>query len=119
LEFFKESVEAACERQRLYPQPLTSYYIVSLLADFTHLGNSSAAEALTSKSASQSAAWRHGRMSSATDAANVARVCAGLGGAVLPALGTKYAAWGYFKNLAALNIEHMEAELSGKKRIPQ
>ena len=51
LEFFKERVEAACERQRLYPQPLTSYYIVSLLADFTHLGNSGAAEALTSNEA--------------------------------------------------------------------
>ena len=38
LEFFKEQVEAACERQKLRPQPLTSYYVVSLLAEFTHLG---------------------------------------------------------------------------------
>jgi hypothetical protein len=33
LEFFKEQVEAACERQRLRPQPLTSYYVVSLLSE--------------------------------------------------------------------------------------
>jgi hypothetical protein len=51
LEFFKERVEAACERQRLYPQPLTSYYIVSLLAEFTHFGRSRAAEAMTSNEA--------------------------------------------------------------------
>ena len=38
---------------------------------------------------------------------------------VLPALGAKYGEWGYFKYLAPLNIEHMEAELSGKKRVPQ
>jgi hypothetical protein len=48
LEFFKEQVEAACERQKVFPQPLTSYYIVSLLADFTHLERSAAAEALAS-----------------------------------------------------------------------
>jgi len=48
LEFFKEQVEAACERQKVFPQPLTSYYIVSLLADFTHLGRCAAAEAMTS-----------------------------------------------------------------------
>ena len=48
LEFFKEQVEAACERQRVFPQPLTSYYIVQLLADFTHLDRSAAGEALTS-----------------------------------------------------------------------
>jgi hypothetical protein len=40
LEFFKEQVETACERQQLRPQPLTSYYIVSLLSDFTHLAAS-------------------------------------------------------------------------------
>lgn len=39
LEFFKEQVEAACERQHLHPQPLTSYYVVALLNDFTHLGS--------------------------------------------------------------------------------
>jgi len=48
LEFFKEQVEAACERQRLRPQPLTAYYVVSLLTDFAHLGNKSAADAMAS-----------------------------------------------------------------------
>jgi hypothetical protein len=42
VEFFKEQVEAACTRQQLHPQPLTSYYVVSLLSDFTHLGKASA-----------------------------------------------------------------------------
>ena len=51
LEFFKEQVEAACERQKVFPQPLTSYYVVSLLADFTHLERSAAAEAMTSNEA--------------------------------------------------------------------
>lgn len=51
LEFFKERVEFACERQKLYPQPLTSYYIVSLLAEFTHLERSPAAEVLASNEA--------------------------------------------------------------------
>ena len=37
VEFFKEQVEAACDRQHLRPQPLTSYYVVSLLAEFVHL----------------------------------------------------------------------------------
>jgi len=48
LEFFKERVEAACERQRLHPQPLTSYYVVSLLAEFTRLGSSPATELIAS-----------------------------------------------------------------------
>ena len=48
LEFFKEQVEAACERQHLVPQPLTSYYVVTLLSEFTHLGNASAGEAMGS-----------------------------------------------------------------------
>lgn len=47
LEFFKEQVEAVCERQKVFPQPLTSYYIVSLLGDFTHVGHR-AAEAMVS-----------------------------------------------------------------------
>ena len=51
LEFFKEQVEAACERQKVFPQPLTSYYVVSLLADFTHLERSAAAEAMISNEA--------------------------------------------------------------------
>ncbi len=38
---------------------------------------------------------------------------------VLPALDAKYGKWEYFSYLAPLNIEHMEAELSGKKRVPQ
>jgi cyclase len=42
-----------------------------------------------------------------------------LSDAVLPALDAKYGKWGYFSYLAPLNIEHMEAELSGKKRVPQ
>jgi hypothetical protein len=36
IEFFKEQVEAACERQHLRPQPLTSYYVVSLLSECVH-----------------------------------------------------------------------------------
>jgi hypothetical protein len=48
LEFFKEQVEAACERQKLFPQPLTSYYIVSLLGEFTYGSKSRAAEAMVS-----------------------------------------------------------------------
>jgi hypothetical protein len=48
LEFFKEHVEAACERQKLFPQPLTSYYIVSLLGEFTYVSKSRAAEAMVS-----------------------------------------------------------------------
>jgi hypothetical protein len=50
LEFFREQVEAACERQCLRPQPLTSYYVVSLLSEFTHVGGSSG-EAMTSNEA--------------------------------------------------------------------
>ncbi len=46
LEYFKAQVEAACDRQRVQPLPLTSYYVVNLLAEFTHLGRSSAGEAL-------------------------------------------------------------------------
>jgi hypothetical protein len=38
MEYFKEQVEAACDRQHLRPQPLTSYYVVTLLAQFTHVG---------------------------------------------------------------------------------
>jgi hypothetical protein len=48
VEFFKEQVEAACERQRVAPQPLTAYYVVSLLCDFTHLGQSAAGEVMAS-----------------------------------------------------------------------
>jgi hypothetical protein len=51
LEFFKERVEAACERQKLVPQPLTSYYIVSLLDEFTHFGRGPSAEAMISNEA--------------------------------------------------------------------
>lgn len=51
LEFFKEQVEAACQRQHLHPQPHTSYYVVSLLAEFTHLGSTPAGEAMTSNEA--------------------------------------------------------------------
>lgn len=42
-----------------------------------------------------------------------------LADSVLPALRTKYGKWEYFDYLATLNIEQMEAELTGKKRIPQ
>lgn len=48
LEFFKEQVEAACQRQQLHPQPLTSYYVVSLLSEFAHWGNTGASEAVAS-----------------------------------------------------------------------
>jgi hypothetical protein len=51
LEFFKECVESACARQKLHPQPLTSYYLVSLLDEFTHIGRSTAAEAMVSNEA--------------------------------------------------------------------
>jgi glyoxylase-like metal-dependent hydrolase (beta-lactamase superfamily II) len=39
--------------------------------------------------------------------------------AVMPALGDKYSHWDYFKYLARLNIMETDAELSGKKAIPQ
>ena len=48
LEFFKEQVEAACERQRLHPQPDTCYYVVSLLSEFMHF-ESLSAEAFASR----------------------------------------------------------------------
>ena len=34
LEFFKETVDAACQRQSFRPQPATTYYLVSLLSEF-------------------------------------------------------------------------------------
>lgn len=46
VEFFKEQVEAACDRQHLHPQPLTSYYVVTLLAEFIHLGKRGSGEAM-------------------------------------------------------------------------
>lgn len=49
VEFFKEQVEAACDRQHLRPQPLTSYYVVSLLAEFIHLDKSGASDAVASQ----------------------------------------------------------------------
>jgi hypothetical protein len=49
VEFFKEYVEAACARQRLNPQPLTSYYVVSLLSDFTHIGTSPAGQSVAGR----------------------------------------------------------------------
>jgi cyclase len=39
--------------------------------------------------------------------------------AVMPQLTTQYGQWGYFKYLARPNILEMDAELSGKKRIPE
>jgi hypothetical protein len=48
VEFFKEQVEAACDRQRLRAQPLTSYYVVTLLAEFMHLGRPGASDAMAS-----------------------------------------------------------------------
>jgi hypothetical protein len=51
VEFFKEQVEAACERVKVHPQPLTSYYVVSLLSEFTHLGSTPATAAMTSNEA--------------------------------------------------------------------
>jgi cyclase len=42
-----------------------------------------------------------------------------LSDAVLPALAAKYGQWEYFKFLAPLNIEQMDAELSGKKIVPR
>lgn len=51
LEFFKEQVEAACERQQLKPQPLTSYYVVALLSEFTHRAMSPASEAVAAEEA--------------------------------------------------------------------
>ena len=38
---------------------------------------------------------------------------------VLPALTAKYGQWGFFAYLAELNIAQADAELMGKKRIPQ
>ena len=48
VEFFKEQVEAACDRQHLRPQPLTSYYVVSLLAQFIHRDRPTAQRAIDS-----------------------------------------------------------------------
>ncbi len=39
--------------------------------------------------------------------------------AVLPQLKERYGAWGYFEDFAKSNIVDMEAELRGKKKIPQ
>jgi hypothetical protein len=47
VEFFKEQVEAACDRQHLRPQPLTSYYVVSLLAEFVRLDKAGPADAMS------------------------------------------------------------------------
>ena len=46
VEFFKEQVEAACQRQRLRPQPLTSYYIVALLSQYAHPGGPGAGDVM-------------------------------------------------------------------------
>jgi hypothetical protein len=48
LEFFKEQVEAACQRQHLRPHPLTSYYVVSLLAEGVHLHRCAGGDAIGS-----------------------------------------------------------------------
>lgn len=50
VEFFREQVETACERQSVHPRPLTSYYLVSLLADFAQ-HDSGPTQALTSNEA--------------------------------------------------------------------
>lgn len=50
VEFFKEQVETACARQSVHPGPLTSYYLVSLLADFAQR-DSGPTQALTSNEA--------------------------------------------------------------------
>ena len=42
-----------------------------------------------------------------------------LADAVMPLLGGKYSGWDAFKYLARTNILETDAELSGKKRIPQ
>ena len=42
-----------------------------------------------------------------------------LADAVIPALSARYDRWEFFKYLAKLNILQTDAELSGKKRIPQ
>ena len=47
VEFFKEQVEAACQRQRLHPQPLTSYYIVALLSQYAHPGGPGAGDVMS------------------------------------------------------------------------
>jgi hypothetical protein len=46
VEFFKEQVEAACLRQRLHPQPHTSYYVVALLSQYANPGGASAGEVM-------------------------------------------------------------------------
>jgi hypothetical protein len=51
VEFFKEHVEAACERQHLQAQPLTSYYVVSLLAEFAHVPAALGTDAVASNEA--------------------------------------------------------------------
>jgi hypothetical protein len=46
LEYFKAQVEAACDRQGVQALPLTSYYVVNLLTEFTDLARSRAGRAL-------------------------------------------------------------------------
>ena len=53
------------------------------------------------------------------EARDQGKIGAALADAVLPALAAKYGQWEYFKVLAPLNIEQMDAELSGKKIIPR
>lgn len=50
VEFFKEQIETACERQSVRPEPLTSYYLVSLLSDFAKR-DSGPTQALTANEA--------------------------------------------------------------------
>jgi hypothetical protein len=47
VEYFKEQVEAACHRQRLHPQPLTSYYVVALLSQYASPGGGSAGDVVS------------------------------------------------------------------------
>jgi hypothetical protein len=48
VEFFKAQVEAACDRQQVAVQPLTSYYVVTLLSDCTRV-DASAGDAVISR----------------------------------------------------------------------
>ncbi|MFN2446562.1 MAG: hypothetical protein ABR606_13385 [Vicinamibacterales bacterium] len=48
LEFFREQVGSACERQGLHARPTTEYYVVSLLAAFADVSANGPGEAMTS-----------------------------------------------------------------------
>jgi cyclase len=54
-----------------------------------------------------------------SDAQSLGRAGEALADQVMPALGDKFGHWDFFQNGARRNVLQVDAELSGKKRIPQ